>query len=172
MQDATLEERLDAVERALTDDASASIRTDAHEDLERRVAALEADLAELRAAVQAVRGYVGDVKHVNDEVEQRADAALAKAEAVERALVADSPAAADAPADEGPAVDSSSTRDGSPPGNCSSGGDSVATGPSADAVGVAEVGGRTAAGDERRGDAHSADREDGPGLLARLREAL
>lgn len=84
--DETLEERLAAVERALTEgeDAVALPKDAATED---RVEALEADLdeltdrvAELEAATQALRGYVGNVRSVNSEVEQQAAAALSKAE--------------------------------------------------------------------------------------------
>jgi hypothetical protein len=85
MPDDPLEERLAAVERAVRDgDGTAAV---ADESLRDRVAAVEDDVADLEAAVQAVRGYVGGVRHVNDEVEQRADAAMAKAQAVERAVV-------------------------------------------------------------------------------------
>jgi hypothetical protein len=87
MPDDPLEERLAAVERAVRDgDGTAAV---ADESLRDRVAAVEDDVADLEAAVQAVRGYVGGVRHVNDEVEQRADAAMAKAHAVERALADD-----------------------------------------------------------------------------------
>jgi len=54
--------------------------------LERRVADLEATVEELEAAVQAVRGYAGNVRAVNRDVERRASAALAKAEALETAV--------------------------------------------------------------------------------------
>lgn len=90
MPDEALEERLAAVERAL-DGADGTGVPQARSDLADRVADLEAQVAELEAAVQAVRGYVGNVRHVNEEVEGRADAAMAKAEAVERALQADRP---------------------------------------------------------------------------------
>ena len=99
MPETTLEERLDAVERALTGERSVpdsdepgTIRddpgrsSDEFERLEARVEAVEDAVDELQAALQAVRGYVGSVKHVNDEVADRADVALAKAEAVERTL--------------------------------------------------------------------------------------
>lgn len=71
-----VERRLDAVERALTEDESLD-RTDRLEELETQV-------TELEAAVQALRGYVGSVRAVNEEIEHRADRALRKAEAVER----------------------------------------------------------------------------------------
>ncbi len=72
----SIERRLDAVERALTEG----------EPLERadRLAELETRIAELEAAVRALRGYVGSVRSVNEDIEQRADRALRKAEAVER----------------------------------------------------------------------------------------
>jgi hypothetical protein len=87
MPDESLGERLAAVERALVADGDpeATIAVD-RTALRDRVAALEEDVAELEAAVQAVRGYVGGVRHVNQTVEQRADAAMAKAQTVERAL--------------------------------------------------------------------------------------
>jgi hypothetical protein len=43
-------------------------------------------VSELEAATQALRGYVGNVRAVNRDIEQRADTALAKAESVESAL--------------------------------------------------------------------------------------
>jgi uncharacterized coiled-coil protein SlyX len=72
----SVERRLDAVERALTE----------NEPLERadRLDGLETRIAELEAAVQALRGYVGSVRAVNENIEQRADHALRKAQAVER----------------------------------------------------------------------------------------
>jgi hypothetical protein len=85
MSDEPLEERLAAVERALGDGDGAT-PAQPTDDVADRLDALEDDVADLEAAVQALRGYVGSVKHVNDEVERRADAAMAKAEAVERQL--------------------------------------------------------------------------------------
>lgn len=93
MSASDLADRLDAVERALTDDETdlTDVRTAAtlHDDLERlerRVADLEETVEELDAAVDAVRGYAGNVRAVNREVERRASAALAKAEALEAAV--------------------------------------------------------------------------------------
>lgn len=71
-----MERRLEAVERALAEEEPVS-RTDRLDDLETRV-------AELEAAVQALRGYVGSVRAINEDVERRADRALRKAESVER----------------------------------------------------------------------------------------
>ncbi|MFB6142076.1 MAG: hypothetical protein ABEJ30_01890 [Halorientalis sp.] len=89
----TLSERLRAVERALsaeegelTDLADATAQVERLEETEERVADLADRVAELEASVQAIRGYVGNVRAVEGEVEQRADAALATAEAVEQRL--------------------------------------------------------------------------------------
>jgi len=89
----TLAERLDAVERALTDGetdlgdvrdrATLSAELDRLDD---RLDEIERRLDELDAAVEAVRGYAGNVRAVNRDVERRASAALAKAEALETAI--------------------------------------------------------------------------------------
>lgn len=91
--DGTLEDRLAALERAVTDgdhDCSALAEGAATAD---RLAEIEADLAdladrvaELEAATQALRGYVGNVRSVNSDVEERADLALSKAEAARQAV--------------------------------------------------------------------------------------
>lgn len=91
--DDALRERVEALERAVTDgehdlsafadDAGAVERLDT---LEADVEDLAGRVEELEAATQALRGYVGNIRSVNTEVEQRADAALAKAEALERRL--------------------------------------------------------------------------------------
>ncbi|WP_338727726.1 hypothetical protein [Haladaptatus sp. DJG-WS-42] len=88
-----LTERLSAVERALTetdqsvseleDVAAFTKRLDAVTD---RLDTIDTRLGELDAAVQAVRGYVGQQKAVNDDVEQRANAALAAVDRLERTL--------------------------------------------------------------------------------------
>lgn len=91
--DGTLEDRLAAVERALTDgdhDCSALAEGAANaqrvSDLETDVEELTDRVAELEAATQALRGYVGNIRSVNTDVEQRADLALSKAEAARRAV--------------------------------------------------------------------------------------
>lgn len=83
---ARLDERLAAVERALTetdrppaDIPERAVAADEREALGDRLAALEARVTELEAAVQAVRGYAGAIRAVNQEVERRADLALARA---------------------------------------------------------------------------------------------
>jgi len=86
----TLDERLRAVERALTgeDRDLTDLRTGAERDadldaLADRIDEIETRLDDLDAAVQALRGYVGNLRAVNETVERRADAALAKAESLE-----------------------------------------------------------------------------------------
>jgi phage shock protein A len=86
----TLDERLRAVERALTDGdhdlteiedaADHHARLDALDD---RLTAVEDRLVDLEAATQALRGYVGNVRAVNREVEHRADAAIAAVESLD-----------------------------------------------------------------------------------------
>lgn len=68
-----LKRRLAAVERALVDDEADLEPVPTDHD---RIDELERRVDELGAAVQALRGYVGRVRHVNDRVERRADAAL------------------------------------------------------------------------------------------------
>jgi len=89
----TLAERLRTVERAVTDGTTEFPEVTELAALEERVAAVEERVddidertAELEAATQALRGYVGNVRSVNDEVEQRADAALAATDRLEGRL--------------------------------------------------------------------------------------
>lgn len=88
MNDA-LEERIEALERTVTDGEFDHELSD-HNKIENRLSAVESQLEaidtqidDLEAATQALRGYVGNIRAVNDDVEQRANAALAKAEALE-----------------------------------------------------------------------------------------
>jgi uncharacterized coiled-coil protein SlyX len=99
-----LDDRLRAVERALdgSDDRTASVTTtpdesstphrtasrharddDRLDELESRLHAVETTVADLEAAVQALRGYAGEVRSVDERVEERADAALAAVETLE-----------------------------------------------------------------------------------------
>ncbi|WP_225317598.1 MULTISPECIES: hypothetical protein [Haloferax] len=89
--------RLEAVERTLTGtdtDVSALEDLAAIEtrisDLESTVESISDRLDDVDAATQAIRGYVGGVRTVNEDVERRANAALAKAESLEAALVDES----------------------------------------------------------------------------------
>lgn len=91
--DATLEDRLAALERAVTDtdhDCSAlaegAATADRVSDIEAELGELADRVAELEAATQALRGYVGNVRSVNADVEQRADLALSKAQAAHRVI--------------------------------------------------------------------------------------
>jgi len=91
----TLERRLEAVERALVDGDAPDGLADLAA-LNERVTRLETHLEELGrrldeldAATQAIRGYVGNVRHVNRDIERRAAAALATAERVEAKLETD-----------------------------------------------------------------------------------
>lgn len=88
----TVEERLEAVERALTDEdlSVAAVADEAGREkrlrsVEERLDDVEASLEDAEAAVEALRGYVGEIRHVNEEVERTANAAVA---AVERLDVA------------------------------------------------------------------------------------
>ena len=99
-----LDDRLRAVERALddSDDRAASVTAtpdeastgrqsapshtrggDQLDELESRLDAVETTIADLEAAVQALRGYAGKVRSVDERVEERADAALAAVETLE-----------------------------------------------------------------------------------------
>ena len=86
----TLAERLRTVERAVTDGTTEFPEVTELAELESRVATVEQRIddidertAELEAATQALRGYVGNVRAVNEDVEQRADAALAATDRLE-----------------------------------------------------------------------------------------
>jgi len=92
--DDALRERVEALERAVTDgdhDLSAfadeAAALDRIDTLESQVEEVEERVEELEAATQALRGYVGNVRSVNADVEQRADTALAKAESLESAVM-------------------------------------------------------------------------------------
>jgi hypothetical protein len=104
--------RLEAVERAVTDGhtdlagvASAADTAERLAAVEDRLDDVEARLDDLDATTQAVRGYLGGVDGVTEDVERRADLALAKAEAVEAAVFEE---------DDGLAVERLSTDDGTP----------------------------------------------------------
>jgi hypothetical protein len=84
--DDSLAARVAAVERALTDGDPVADLSDAAET-QRRLDRLTDDLADLtervdalEATVQSLHGYVGEIEHVNERVERRADAARAAVE--------------------------------------------------------------------------------------------
>jgi hypothetical protein len=82
-----LERRVAALERALTDGEEPATDGESAtngEPLPERVDDLTDRVAELEAATQALRGYVGNVRSVNREVEQQAETALSKVERMER----------------------------------------------------------------------------------------
>lgn len=88
-----LRDRVEAVERAITDGdgdltalAEGAASADRIDSLEGALEALQEDVAELEAATRALRGYVGNVRSVNESVEERADAAIAAVESIEDRL--------------------------------------------------------------------------------------
>ena len=90
----TLEQRVDALERALTDGRTtdwdglpqAAELEERLDDVEATVEAVDDRLTELEAAVQALRGFAGGVDAVDEAVERRANAAIARVERLEAEL--------------------------------------------------------------------------------------
>ncbi|AQL42162.1 hypothetical protein BV210_05300 [Halorientalis sp. IM1011] len=108
-----IEQRLAAVERTVVDgdfelDELADVAALA-EDVERiesRLEELERRVADLEGSAQAVEGYVSNIEAVNDDVERRADAAIAAVDRLERRvdeLDAETRAAAGSDGATGPA---------------------------------------------------------------------
>lgn len=102
----SLAARLAAVERAVTDgepvdlsEAAAVQRQldDVADDLEVLVERVDA----LEATVQSLHGYVGEIEHVNERVERRADAARAAVERLDDQPTARPPARSTPPAERG-----------------------------------------------------------------------
>lgn len=88
-----VDERLRAVERALTEDGRDGAAPADGADLAARLDAVEEEVErltervdDLAASTQAVRGYVGNVRSVNEEIERRADAALSAVESLEEQM--------------------------------------------------------------------------------------
>ncbi|MFD1634805.1 DUF7310 family coiled-coil domain-containing protein [Haloplanus ruber] len=87
----TLEQRVDALERALTDGRTADVDglseaaelAERLDELEATVETIDDRVAELEAGVQALRGFVGGVDAVDEAVERRANAAIARVERLE-----------------------------------------------------------------------------------------
>ncbi|RDZ54720.1 hypothetical protein C5C07_04135 [Haloferax sp. Atlit-4N] len=159
---ADLAARLDAVERTITDgDADFSSLEDLA-SVERRVSELESAveslterLDEVDAATQAVRGYLGGVRAVNEDVERRANAALAKAESLEADLVDETASPAPSQSADTLAAEAASHAERPADGR----GGTPRREPS------------TRATDSRAADSRAADSAD-RGLAARLRDAL
>lgn len=92
----TLAERLRTVERAVTDGTTefpavtelAEVEQRL-ETVEQRVDDIDEQMAELDAATQALRGYVGNIRSVNEDIEHRANAALAATDRLEARLNAE-----------------------------------------------------------------------------------
>jgi chromosome segregation ATPase len=88
--DDSLRERVEALERTVADGEFDGGDTDGLDErlsaLESRLDTVESQLDDVEAATQALRGYVGNVRSVNEEVEQRADTAIAKVRALEDEL--------------------------------------------------------------------------------------
>lgn len=85
-----LRDRVAALERALSDGegdltalAEGAATAERVTDLETEIETLREEVDELAAATQALRGYVGNVRSVNESVEERADAAAAAVESLE-----------------------------------------------------------------------------------------
>jgi outer membrane murein-binding lipoprotein Lpp len=85
-----LRDRVAALERALSDGqgdltalAEGAATAERVTELETEVETLREEVDELAAATQALRGYVGNVRSVNESVEERADAAVAAVESLE-----------------------------------------------------------------------------------------
>lgn len=89
-----LDERVAALERTITDGYADDGLPDAArmetrlDNLEATVDDIDGRVAELDAAVQALRGFVGGVNAVDESVERRADAAVARVDRLETELEA------------------------------------------------------------------------------------
>lgn len=173
-----LRERVEAVERALTDGdgdltalAAGAASADRIDSLEAELGELQEDVAELEAATQALRGYVGSVRSVNESVEERADAALAAVESLEDRLP-DEPKSG-IPSGESPSAAAdpgAGSRDDTPPTQtgrsdgisngpqCRACGQTVAETPAADGGRVPSRSGADAAGANGGASAHRVDR--------------
>lgn len=166
-----LDRRLRAVERTLTgDDHDLETLTETG-DIARRVEQLESELEsatarieELEAATQALRGYVGNVRSVNQDVERRADAAIAAVDRLEDEFQQDERGQTRQPGDV--------TRSRVPPGR----GPESSERPGSDESGVADSMHSTRATQPETGagdcDADQYDADDTGGVLDRLRLRL
>jgi hypothetical protein len=88
-----LTDRVETLERAITGEEYdlSALSTDADaldrvSQLEERAEKIETQIEELEAVTQALRGYVGNIRAVNEDVENRAETALSKVENLENRL--------------------------------------------------------------------------------------
>ena len=169
----TLAERVDTVERAVTDGDHGFPAVDDLAELTERVDALEQQVEELHdrtdelaAATQALRGYVGNVRSVNERVEGRADAALAATERLERRL--DAASEQRHPADSG-AVESEPTVDRDPRDGARENRGACGVGATRDPSGL-DTDSTAQATDETPDDAATDARD--PGVLEQIRSLL
>lgn len=88
-----LTDRVETLERAITGEEYdlSALSTDADaldrvSQLEERVEEIETQIEELEAVTQALRGYVGNIRAVNEDVENRAETALSKVETLDKRL--------------------------------------------------------------------------------------
>lgn len=104
--DKSLAARLAAVERAVTDGEALDLSEAAA--VQRQLDGVAADLETLtervdalEATVQSLHGYVGEIEHVNERVERRADAARAAVERLDDQPTARPPARSTPTAERG-----------------------------------------------------------------------
>jgi hypothetical protein len=157
-----LDERVAALERAVTDGYADDGLPDAGrlaarvDDLEATVEELDDRTAELDAAVQALRGFAGGVRAVDEAVERRANAAISRIDRLEAELES---VAAELP--EGGALTGSTDTDHR----------ETESRPRDGADGGVNAGGRDGPTDERFG-GHSTDRDGGATRGETLRETV
>lgn len=160
-----IERRLSAVERAVSggEDDLSGIATAGERDqrltaVEERLDAIDERVTELEAATQALRGYVGNVRSVNRDVERRAEAALAAVDRLEGKA---------GPGSDGRRVQSAiptDDRDGGSPTEPSDAGALDGRSPRANAPGDGSDSAASPAGSPRRSDSTVEDLDTGPAM--------
>jgi len=166
--------RLRAVERAVTDgDATVADLSEAAavhdrlDDIEADLAALAERVDALDATVQSLHGYVGEIEHVNERVERRADAARAAVERLEDERQRPQSGNDDPPVSP---IDAGADRDG---GNANGSPERRASSDlPADLEAAVADGNGAADGGETVGRGGTADSTDDSSLFDRVRESL